>query len=264
MSRNERTADRCRRRAVLGVATGAFVGGALITLAGAPTAAGDPAAVGAAVTADQFSDLFTGEGTLADHAVDNFYQAIANFFSPEAVGNAVTADQFSDLLTGEGTPADNAVDNFYQGIANFFSPEAADSAAAASLPAANAGDGDAITISNPPGADPDFMSGPLQTLGPFTMQGFADPDEHFDVAIMSIPSLGITDLLTSGIDPSDHLALADPGLGLPADVTAGTVDVTVNTFHDAMAPALDSAFSFTIPFTDPLTDLWVALLPFGA
>lgn len=72
---------------------------------------------------------------------------------------------------------------------------------------------------------------------------------------------GITDVLTSGIDPSDHLAVADPGLGLPADVTAGTVDETVNTFRDAMDPALDS--TSTIPFTDPLTDLWVALLPLG-
>jgi hypothetical protein len=29
-----------------------------------------------------------------------------------------------------------------------------------------------------------------------------------------------------------------------------------------MDPAIDS--SFVIPFTDPLTELWVALLPFGA
>jgi hypothetical protein len=132
----------------------------------------------------------------------------------------------------------------------------------AALPVAEADDGDGITIASPPGPDSDFLIGPLQTFGPTAMQGFADPDEHFDVAIMQIPSLGITDILTSGIDPSDHLALADPGLGLPADVTAGTVDVTVNTFTDTMDPALDS--SFVIPFTDPLTELWVALLPFGA
>lgn len=134
----------------------------------------------------------------------------------------------------------------------------------AALPVAHADDGDGIAIANPPGPDSDFLIGPLQNLGPFAMQGFADPDEHFDVAIMQIPSLGITDILTSGIDPSDHLALADPGLGLPADVTAGTVDTTVNTFTDTMNPALDPLLSFTIPFTDPLTDLWVALLPFGA
>ena len=74
--------------------------------------------------------------------------------------------------------------------------------------------------------------------------------------VINIPSLGISDVLTSGIDPSDHLALVDPGLGLAPDVTAGTVDVTVNTFTDTMDPALDS--SFTIPFTDPLWDIWVA------
>jgi hypothetical protein len=122
-------------------------------------------------------------------------------------------------------------------------------------------DGDGITIANPPGPDPDFMSGPLQNFGLFTDQGFADPDEHFEAMVLNMPSMGITDVLTSGIDPSDHLALADPGLGLAPDVTAGTVDVTVNTFTDTMDPALDS--SFTIPFTDPLTDLWVALLPLG-
>lgn len=128
-------------------------------------------------------------------------------------------------------------------------------------PPAQADDGDGITITSPPGPDPDFMSGPVQNFGFFTDQGFADPDEHFDAMVFQIPSLGITDVLTSGIDPSDHLALADPGLGLPADVTAGTVDETVNTFRDSMDPALDT--TSTIPFTDPLTDLWVALLPFG-
>ncbi len=129
----------------------------------------------------------------------------------------------------------------------------------ATIPVAQADDGDAISISNPPSPDPDFMSGPLQNFGLFTDQGFADPDEHFDAVVFQIPSLGITDVLTSGIDPSDHLATLVSGL--PADVTAGTVDVTVNTFQDSMDPALDS--SFTIPFTDPLTELWVALLPLG-
>jgi hypothetical protein len=132
----------------------------------------------------------------------------------------------------------------------------------ATSPASHADDdGDGITIANPPGPDPDFMSGPLQNFGLFTDQGFADPDDTFEAMVLQIPSMGITDVLTSGIDPSDHLALADPGLGVPVDVTAGTVDVTVNTFQDTMDPALDS--SLTIPFTDPLTDLWVALLPLG-
>ena len=107
----------------VGLAAGAVLAGALITLAAAPTAGADPAAVGNAVTADQFSDLLTGEGTQADHAVDNFYQGIANFFSPEAMGNAVTADLFSDLLTGEGTMADQTVDAIYQGISTAFQVE---------------------------------------------------------------------------------------------------------------------------------------------
>lgn len=123
------------------------------------------------------------------------------------------------------------------------------------------GDGDGITIASPPGPDEDFMIGPLQNVGLFTAQGFADPDEHYNALIVQIPSLGITDILTGGIDPSDHLAIADPGLDLPATVTAGTVDVTVNTFQDSMDPALNS--TFTIPFTDPLIELWIALLPLG-
>ena len=61
--------------------------GALITLAAAPTAGADPAAVGNAVTADQFSDLFTAEGTQADGADDNFYQGSLTYLSPEATGN---------------------------------------------------------------------------------------------------------------------------------------------------------------------------------
>lgn len=129
-------------------------------------------------------------------------------------------------------------------------------------PVAHADDGDAITIANPPGPDADFLLGPLQNFGLFTDQGFADPGEHFEAMVINIPSMHITDVLTSGIDPSDHLATLLPaGVVLPADVTAGTVDVTVNTFTDAMSPALDS--SFTIPFTDPLWDIWVALLPLG-
>lgn len=131
----------------------------------------------------------------------------------------------------------------------------------ATLPVAHADDGDGITIANPPGPDSDFLLGPLQNFGLFTDQGFADPDEHFEAMVINLPHMGISDVLTSGIDPSDHLALVDPGLGLAPDVTAGTVDVTVNTFTDTMDPALDS--SFTIPFTDPLWDIWVALLPLG-
>lgn len=131
----------------------------------------------------------------------------------------------------------------------------------ATLPVAHADDGDGITIADPPVLDPAFMD-TVTNLGPFIDIAAADPTTHFEAMVLEIPSLGITDVLTSGIDPSDSLALVDPTLALlPADVTAGTVDVTVNTFTDAMNSALDS--SFTIPFTDPLWDIWVALLPLG-
>jgi len=123
-------------------------------------------------------------------------------------------------------------------------------------PVAYADDGDGITISSPPSPDADFMDH-ITKFGPLTEIAAADPDEHFDALVLSGP--GFTDVLTSGIDPSDQLATLVSGL--PADVTAGTVDVTVNTFEDSMNPALDS--TFTIPFTDPLTELWVALLPLG-
>ena len=129
----------------------------------------------------------------------------------------------------------------------------------AALPVAHADDGDGITIANPPGPDSDFLSGPLQNFGLFTDQGFADPDENFDA--MVIHGQGFTDVLTGGIDPSDHLATLLPGVTLPSDVTAGTVDATVNTFISSTDPALDS--TFTIPFTDPLIELWIALLPLG-
>ena len=131
----------------------------------------------------------------------------------------------------------------------------------ATSPVAHADDGDAITIANPPGDDADFIStiDPLFKTFGITDLAVADPDEHFEAMVLQIPSLGITDVLTSGIDPSDHLATLIPGLPLdvtlPADVTAGTVDVTVNTL---LGPGIDS--SFTIPFTDPLADLWEFLV----
>jgi hypothetical protein len=130
-------------------------------------------------------------------------------------------------------------------------------------PVAQADDGDGITIANPPGDDADFISttDPLLKLFGVTDLAVADPDEHFEAMVLQIPSLGITDVLTSGIDPSDHLATLLPGLPLdvtlPADVTAGTVDVTVNTLLD---PSLGIDSSFTIPFTDPLADLWEFLV----
>ena len=105
----------------------------------------------------------------------------------------------------------------------------------ATSPVAHADDGDAITIANPPGDDADFIStiDPLFKLFGITDLAVADPDEHFEAMVLQIPSLGITDVLTSGIDPSDHLATLIPGLPLdvtlPADVTAGTTPVVFST-----------------------------------
>ena len=166
---------------------------------------------------------------------------------PAAVGNAVTADQFSDLLTGEGTPADNAVDNFYQAIANFFAPEAA----------GNADD-------TSPGVDTDFITAtdPLLKMLGVTDVGAADPSDGYEAMVVTIPGTGITDVLTSGTDPSEALT----AFGATATEALGTAGITVNTFTDTMNPALDPLLSFTIPFTDPLAPLWdflVANMFFG-
>jgi hypothetical protein len=125
---------------------------------------------------------------------------------------------------------------------------------------AHADDGDALTIANP-ATDPGFITAtdPLLALIGVTEIGADDPTEGFEGNILDIPSLGITDVLTSGTDPSDMLA----GLGvtLPDDTGVGVAGVTVNTFVDTMDPALDG--SFTIPFTDPLSGLWEILIANG-
>jgi hypothetical protein len=111
------------------------------------------------------------------------------------------------------------------------------------------------------GADTDFMSAPdklLALIGVNDM-GFADPDDNFEAMTLNIPSLGITDVLTSGTDPSDALT----SFGVPADIAGGMTGVTVNTLLD---PSLGIDSSFTIPFTDPLAQLWdflVANMFFG-
>jgi hypothetical protein len=108
------------------------------------------------------------------------------------------------------------------------------------------------------GCDPDFISAtdPLLKLFGVTDIGAADPGDNFEGMILRIPSLGITDVLTSGKDPSD--ALAGLGIALPDDTGIGEASVTVNTFVDSMDPALNS--TFTIPFTDPLAGLWDILV----
>ena len=104
------------------------------------------------------------------------------------------------------------------------------------------------------GADTDFMSAPDKLLALFGVNdvGFADADDNFEAMTLNIPSLGITDVLTSGNDPSDSLA----AFGVPDDIAGGMTGVTVNTFTDSMDTALNPLFSFTIPFTDPLAPLW--------
>jgi hypothetical protein len=109
-----------------------------------------------------------------------------------------------------------------------------------------------------PAADPGFISAtdPLLAMLGVTDIGAADPGENFEGMILEIPKLGITDVLTSGMDPGDNLASL--GVPLPDDVGVGMAGVTVNTFTDSMDTALNS--SFTIPFTDPLAGLWDILV----
>jgi len=115
-------------------------------------------------------------------------------------------------------------------------------------------DGDDIS----PGVDTDFMVGPLQNFGFFMDQSFADPDDSEFVATV-ISNQSFTDVLTSGADPSDSLA----AFGVPGDAGVGVVGETVNTFIDPSDPALESMLSFSLPFTDPLAQLFTELLPLG-
>ena len=126
--------------------------------------------------------------------------------------------------------------------------------AAGLIPLATSPVAHAICADDAVGCDPDFISAtdPLFKLFGVTDIGAADPDDNFEGMIINIPSLGITDVLTSGKDPSD--LLSGLGVTLPDDTGIGTAGITVNTFTDSMDSALNS--SFTIPFTDPLAGLW--------
>jgi hypothetical protein len=123
----------------------------------------------------------------------------------------------------------------------------------ATSPSAHAAPDD-VTV----GADTDFMHATDQLLALFGINdvGFADADDNFEAMVLSIPGTGITDVLTSGTDPSDALT----SFGVPADIAGGMTGITVNTFTDTMNPALDPLLSFTIPFTDPLAGLWDILV----
>ena len=126
--------------------------------------------------------------------------------------------------------------------------------AAGLIPLATAAPARADADDISPAVDTDFMSATDKLLALFGVNdvGFADPDDNFEAMTLNIPSLGITDVLTSGNDPSDSLA----AFGVPDDIAGGTAGVTVNTFTDSMDTALNPLFSFTIPFTDPLAPLW--------
>jgi hypothetical protein len=123
--------------------------------------------------------------------------------------------------------------------------------AAGLIPLATSPVAHAICVDDVPLCDPDFISA-HDTLAPlfgFTDVGAADPADNFEAMVVQIPGTGITDVLTSGADPSGFLAT----LGAPEDTAIGTAGVTVNTFID---PSLGIDSSFTIPFTDPLAQLW--------
>jgi hypothetical protein len=95
--------------------------------------------------------------------------------------------------------------------------------------------------------DPNLLSSPLLDIGQYTNQSFADPaDNEFVETLTTGPNF--TDVLTSG---------ADPALG------AGMAGETINTFIDPSDPALDPLLSFTLPFADPLAQLFTELLPLG-
>jgi hypothetical protein len=96
----------------------------------------------------------------------------------------------------------------------------------------------------------------VQDFGLFTDQSFADPDDNEFVATI-LSNQFFTDVLTSGADPSDSLA----AFGAPGDTGIGVAGETVNTFIVPSDPALDS--TLTLPFTDPLAELFTALLPLG-
>lgn len=130
--------------------------------------------------------------------------------------------------------------------------------AAGLIPLATSPVAHAVCTDDAVGCDADFISAtdPLLKLFGITEIGAADPEDNFEGMILNIPSMGITDVLTSGNDPSDLMATL--GVPIPDDTGIGVAGITVNTFVDTMDPALNS--SFTIPFTDPLAGLWDVLV----
>ena len=142
----------------------------------------------------------------------------------------------------------------------------------ATLPVANADDGaDLLSAALaadpaaflPAAADPaatvlgdgfTFTTDPLLAMFGITDIGAFNAGQDFEAMILQIPSLGITDVLTSGTESTNDLAQ----FGVSNAIGLGMEGVTVNTFMDSMDPMLNS--SFTIPFTDPLAGLWDILV----
>lgn len=109
-------------------------------------------------------------------------------------------------------------------------------------------DGDDVS----PGVDTDFISNTTNFFGLLSDTVAADPDDHEFVAnVLTTPLF--TDILTSGADPSDSLGFGSTGVGVAGE--------TVNTFESTMFPFLDSTIA--LPFTDPLAEIFTALIPFG-
>ena len=138
----------------------------------------------------------------------------------------------------------------------------------ASIPIANADDGgiNLAGLADPasfdpasiiiPAPDSGFISAtdPLFALFGITDIGAANPSQDFEAMILQIPSLGITDVLTSRNEATNDLAQ----FGVADAIGLGTAGITVNTFIDTMNPALDSTFN--IPFEDPIAGLWDILV----
>lgn len=99
-------------------------------------------------------------------------------------------------------------------------------------------------VTNPVPSDPDLMS-QTTTIGPISTTSIVDPsDNNFVETKVSTPVLNFT--VTSG---------AEPTLGV------GTPGHTVLNFQSPLLPSLNKSIS--LPVTDPLAPLFVALLPLG-
>jgi hypothetical protein len=97
-----------------------------------------------------------------------------------------------------------------------------------------------------------YTTDPLLAMFGITDIGAFNASQDFEAMVLEIPSMGIKDVLTSGDEATNDLAL----FGVPNDIGLGTANITVNTFTDTMHPLLDPLFSFTVPFEDPLASLW--------